>query len=92
MEKTHEDPSLQMKESKVLENDEEKMNSFWELLHSQRKKWRSHNRNVLCWSFLCVNDNKKVTFYAPQIMHYILCYSNSFDPKMKLKKGLIFYY
>jgi hypothetical protein len=48
MEKTHEDPSLQMKENKVLENDEEKMNSFLELLHSQRKKWRPHNRNVLC--------------------------------------------
>jgi hypothetical protein len=92
MEKTHEDPSLQMKESNVLENDEENMNFFLDLLHSQRKKWRPHNRNVLCWSFLCVNDNKKVTFDAPQIMHYILCYSNSFDPKMKLKKGLIFYY
>jgi hypothetical protein len=41
--------------------------------------------------FLCVNDNKKVAFDASQSMRYILCYSNSFDPKMKLK-GLIYYY
>jgi hypothetical protein len=81
-----------MKESKVLENDEEKMKCFLKLLHSQRKKWRPHNRNVLCWSFLYVNDNRKMTFDAPQIMHYMSCYSNSFDPKIKLKKGLIFYY
>jgi hypothetical protein len=59
MEKPHKDPSLQMKESKVLENDEEKMNFVLELLHSQRKKWRPHNRKVLCWSFLCVMIVKK---------------------------------
>jgi hypothetical protein len=59
MEKTHEEPSLQMKESEVLENNEEKLNFFLELLHSQRKTWRPHNKNVVCWSFLCVNDNLK---------------------------------
>jgi hypothetical protein len=36
-----------------------------------------------------------VTLDAPQIMHCMLCYSNLvffFNPKTKLRKGLIFYY
>jgi len=42
-----------------------------------------------------VNDKGKVTLDAPQIMHCMLCYSNLvflFNPKTKLRKGLIFYY
>ncbi len=42
-----------------------------------------------------MNDNGKVTLDAPQIMHCMLCYSNLvffFNPKTKLRKGLIFYY
>jgi hypothetical protein len=39
-----------------------------ELLHSQRKKWRSHNKNALCWSFFCVTDDGKVTFNALQTL------------------------
>jgi hypothetical protein len=44
------------------------MNFFLELLHSQRKKWSSHNKNALCESFFCVNDNGKMTFDALQTL------------------------
>jgi fructose-1,6-bisphosphatase len=64
MEETQEDLNLQTKESRVSKN-EEKMKKFLELLHSQSKKWRPYNQNVLCWSFLCVNDNGKMTLDAP---------------------------
>jgi len=29
-------------------------------LHVQRKMWKGHNRNALCWSFYCVNGGKDV--------------------------------
>jgi hypothetical protein len=29
-------------------------------LHNQRKIWRGHNNNAICWAFYCVNDDKKV--------------------------------
>jgi hypothetical protein len=29
-------------------------------LRVQRYKWKIHNRNVICWAFYCVNDNKEV--------------------------------
>jgi hypothetical protein len=41
------------------------------LLHSQKKKWRPHDKNALSWSFICVNDNGKVIFDAFKIMHYM---------------------
>jgi hypothetical protein len=59
------------------------------------QKWRPHNRNVLCWWFFYLNDNAKVTFDTPQIMCYMLCYFDnvfSFNPRTKLRKGLIYYY
>jgi hypothetical protein len=87
-------PSLQIKESGIPKNDE-KVKQNLELLHSQRKKWSPHNRNVLCWSFFYVGDKAKMIFDAPQIMHCMLCHSNpmlSFNPKMKWKEGLISYY
>ncbi len=42
-----------------------------ELLHSQRKKLRPHDKNALYWSFYCLNDNGKVAFYDAPIIHYI---------------------
>jgi len=59
------------------------------------KKWRPHNRNALCWWFFYVIDNARVTFDTPQIMRYMLCYFDhvfSFNPRTKLRKGLIYYY
>jgi hypothetical protein len=52
MEETQENSSLQIKESKALENDEEKNEKNLELLHSQRKQLRWHDMNVLYWSSL----------------------------------------
>ncbi len=43
MEETQEDSSLQISKVKYF-----KMKKILELLHSQRKKWRPHNRNVFC--------------------------------------------
>ncbi len=40
-------------------------------LHVQRKMWRDHNRNALCWSFQYVDDGKDVEGKSPQIMRCI---------------------
>jgi hypothetical protein len=37
-------------------------------MHVQRKKWRPHNINALCWSFHCINDNSNVDEKVLQIM------------------------
>jgi hypothetical protein len=36
------------------------MKKFLQRLHVQRKIWRGHNRNSLCWAFDYVNDGKEV--------------------------------
>lgn len=41
-------------------------------LHVQKKMWRDHNRNVLCWSFYDVNDGKDVEGESFRIMKCIL--------------------
>jgi len=95
LEDTQENPSLQTKKHKVLENDKEKIKKILELLHSPRKKQRLHNRNALCWSFFYVNDNAKMILDAPQIMRCMFYYYNplfSFNSRMKLRKGLVSYY
>ncbi len=28
-----------------------------EILHTQKKTWRGHDRNAICWAFCCVNDD-----------------------------------
>ncbi len=40
----------------VQTNNEEK----YAKIHVQRKFWRGHNRNSLCWAFYFVNDGKEV--------------------------------
>ncbi len=97
MEEIQENLSLQIKENKVLTNDEKNMKQNLKLLHSQREKWRPHNRNALCWPFFYLNDNAKwhLIYFKSCVNNCMLCYSNpmfSFNPRMKLKKGLIFYY
>jgi hypothetical protein len=37
------------------------MEKNFQTLHNQRKKWRGHNKNAICWVFYCVNDDKKMT-------------------------------
>jgi hypothetical protein len=55
---------------------EEKMKEDFKNLHAQRTPWRGNSRNVLCWAFYCVNDNKEVNVTTPQIIHYIFCHSS----------------
>jgi hypothetical protein len=84
-------PSLQTKVSRVLRKfDEEKTKKILQQLQIQRKKWRPHNRNALCWSLNCVNDNLKVNLDVPQMMGCLLCYSQpiiSMNSRKQLKKG-----
>jgi hypothetical protein len=64
-------------------------------LHVQRKIWRGHNKNSLCWAFYCVNDGEKVEVASHQVMRCILCYDtviNIFNPRTKERKRLITYY
>jgi hypothetical protein len=71
------------------------MKKILQKLHVQRKIWKGHNKNSLCWAFYCVNDGKKVEVRSCQIMKCILCYDNAINiinPKTKNKKGLIIYY
>ncbi len=63
-------------------------------LHAQRSFWRSNNKNALCWTFHCVNDNKEVNVITPQTIHCILCHNNpilNVNPKIQARKGLIIY-
>jgi len=64
-------------------------------LHVQRKNWKGHIKNSLCWTFYCVNDGKEVEVASHQIMKFILCYDNAIYipiPRTKERKGLITYY
>jgi hypothetical protein len=45
-------------------------------LHAQRKFWRGHNKNSLCWAFYRMNDGKEVEVASHQIMRCILCYDS----------------
>jgi hypothetical protein len=40
-------------------NENNEMERNLQTLHTQRKKWRRHNRNAICWAFYYVNDDKK---------------------------------
>jgi hypothetical protein len=80
MEETQENSNLQTKESKALENYEEKNDFFfWNYYIPKKKQLRPHDRNASYWSFYCVNDNGKVTFHdAPQIIHYMFLLFQSY--------------
>jgi hypothetical protein len=91
-----ENPNLQIEINIVSrECDEEKSKHILQELQIQRKKWRPHNRNAICWSFYSVNDNSKVNLYVPQMMHCLLCYFQpiiSMNSRKRLRKRLISYY
>jgi hypothetical protein len=64
-------------------------------LHVQRRIWRVHNINALCWAFYCVNDGKKFEIANHQVMRCILCYVdlvNVHHQRIKERKGSITYY
>jgi hypothetical protein len=41
------------------------MERNFQTLHTKRKKWKRHNRNVICWAFYYVNDDKEIDFRNP---------------------------
>jgi hypothetical protein len=44
------------------------MEANLQALHIQRKKWKCHIRNVICWVFYCANDDKEGDIGNPQVM------------------------
>jgi hypothetical protein len=78
---------VQTKNNNVEENGEQIMNKNSQKLHVQRKYWRRHNINSLCWPFYCVNDGKKVEAASHQVMKCILCYDSAINiPNTRTKK------
>ncbi len=89
-----ENGNVQIKGSKNLETNEDKMKENLKKLHAQRLFWKPNNRNVLCWAFYCVDDNKEVDLTTLQIMHCIFCHNNlilNLNPKTQARKGFIIY-
>ncbi len=75
--------------------DEEKIKQILQQLQIQRKKKCLDNRNAICWSFYCVNDNSKVNLDVPQMMRCLLCHFQfvvSVNSRKQLRKGLVTYY
>jgi hypothetical protein len=61
-------------------------------LHIQKKKWRGHNMNVICWASYCVNHDKEVDLANIQVMR---CYNNlvyGLNPNNKERKVLITFF
>jgi hypothetical protein len=90
-----ESENVQTKNNKVEKNGKQIMKQNLQKLHVQRKFWKGHNRNYLCWAFYYVNDGKEVEVTSHQVMKYILCYDNAINiPNEIIKeiKGLIIYY
>jgi hypothetical protein len=81
---------MQTKKNKVEENGKQIMKKKLQKLHVQRKFWRGHNRNSLCWAFYCVNDGKEVEVAAHQVMRCILCYDNVVNiPNARTKERIM---
>jgi hypothetical protein len=89
-----ESENVQTQNNKVEENGEKIMKKNLQKLHAQRKCWRGHNKNSLCWAFYCVNDGKEVEVASHQVMRCILCYDSAINipnARTKERKGLIIY-
>jgi CRISPR-associated protein Cas8b1/Cst1 subtype I-B len=79
MEELEENSSSQIESNTILNIDEKITKLILETLLAQRKKRRPHNGNALCWFFLSVISNKKITNKVPQIMHcmYLMSYQTN---------------
>ncbi len=53
----------------------------------QRKKWRGHDKNALCWSFYSVNDNNIVDGSKFKIMGCMIHHVIFIKKTLKKKKG-----
>ncbi len=70
---------MQTKNIKVEKNGEQIMKKKLQKFHAQRKMWRGHNKNSLCYTFYCVNDEKEVEVASYQVVRCILCYDNAIN-------------
>jgi hypothetical protein len=89
-----ENENLQIERSRNPKMNEEKMEENFYKLHAQRSFWKGNSKNVLCWAFYCVNNNKEVNVTTPQTMHCIFYHSNpilNLNSKTQARKGLIIY-
>jgi hypothetical protein len=86
--------SLETNASWASKNYDERFILNLQKLHAQRLFWKPKGRNVICWAFYVVNDNKPMDGKIPQVMRCQLCYKTPmlYNPRTKLKKGLISYY
>jgi hypothetical protein len=74
LQEQEENESVQIKGNRNLKTNEEKMKDNLKGLHAQGLFWKLNSRNVLCWEFYCVNDNKEVDLTTFQIMCDIFCH------------------
>jgi hypothetical protein len=66
--------SLEIKASRVSENNNERFILNLQNLHAKRFFWKFEGRNAICWAFYAVYDNKLVDGKIPQVMRCHLCY------------------
>jgi hypothetical protein len=79
----------------IESNEKNEMEFFFQTLHVQRKIWRGHNKNAICWVLYCVNDDKEINPRNPRIVKCLFCYGSlmhALNPNTKERKGLITYY
>jgi hypothetical protein len=69
-----ENGSIQIERNRNPRTNEKKMNENY--MH-KTLFWEPKNKNVLCWAFYCINDNKEIDLIGFQIMCCILCHNNS---------------
>jgi hypothetical protein len=89
-----ENGNVQIEGNMNPKTNEEKMKENLKMLHAQRLFWKLNSKNVLCWAFYYVNDNKEVDLTTLQIMHCIFCCNNlilNLNPKKLTNKGFIIY-
>jgi hypothetical protein len=82
------------KKSRIPRMNEEKMKENFKKLNAQKSFQRRNNKNLLCWAFYYVNDNKEVNVTTLQTMHCILCHNNlilNLNKINQTRKGLIIY-
>jgi hypothetical protein len=63
--------NVQTKNKRIEENEEKLMKKSLQKLHVQRKHWRGHIINFLCWAFYCVNHGKEIEVASHQVMKCI---------------------
>ncbi len=86
--------SVQRKGNISPKNNEEKIWKKLKKLYAQGLFWKPNSKNVLCWAFYCVNDNKEVDLIVLQVMHCIICYNSpilNLNSKTQVRRELIVY-